>query len=121
MFWCYNRCSDKESYTANRCHQFYNESLTAKGLAHLKNWQWKAVVEKKAHRGRLWRMLVNDQFIQGKWEYFSLERVKAKKFMKDAERDKKEGIQGQWQRHSCQRILPGTSKEWVRTLIALPR
>ena len=54
MFWCDNRCSDKESYTANLCQQCYNESLTAKGLAHLKNWQWTAVVEKKAHRGRLW-------------------------------------------------------------------
>ena len=41
-----------------------------------------------------------DQFIQGKWEYFSLARVKAKKFMKDAERDKQEGTQGRWQRQS---------------------
>ena len=73
MFWCDNRCSDKAlsfwqfasvvikegevSYTANLCQQCYNERLTAKGLAPLKNWQWKAVVEKKAHRGRLWRML----------------------------------------------------------------
>ena len=43
----------EESYTAN-----------------LKNWQWYAVVEKKAHRGRLWRVLVKDQYIQGMWEYF---------------------------------------------------
>ena len=33
-------------------------------------------------------------------EYFSFERVKAKKFMKDAEKEKQEGIQGQWQRES---------------------
>ena len=76
MFWCDNRCSDKtlifwqfasvvvedckESCTANMCQQCYNESFAAEGLAPLKNWQWKAVVEKKAPRGRLWRMLGKD-------------------------------------------------------------
>ena len=88
----------KEAYTVNLCQQCHNESLTVKGLALLKNWQWKAVVEKKAHRGRLWRTLGKDQSIQGMCEYFSLERVKAKKkFSKDAEKEKQEGIQGQWQ------------------------
>ena len=78
MFWCDNRCSDKalrfwqlasvvvdeESYTANLCQQCYNQRLTVH-LARLKSWQWKAVVEKKAHRGRLWRMLGQDHLIQG--------------------------------------------------------
>ena len=93
MFWCDNRCSDKalrfwqfasvvvddgeEVHTVNLCQQCYNESLTAQGLAPLKTWQWKAVVEKKAHRGRQWRMLGKDQYIQGMWEYFSLARTKA--------------------------------------------
>ena len=61
MFWCDHRCSHKAlrfwqfalvvvedgkgSYTANLCQQCCNETLTAKGLAPLKNWQWKAVVE----------------------------------------------------------------------------
>ena len=69
MFWCDNRCSDKalrfwqfasvvvddvmESYTVNVCQECENGRLTAQGLAPLKSWQWKAVVEKKAHRGRL--------------------------------------------------------------------
>ena len=68
MFWCDNRCSDKalsfwqlvsvvedgeESYTANLCQQCYNEKLVAMGGS----WQWYAVVEEKAHRGRLWRTL----------------------------------------------------------------
>ena len=80
MFWCDNRCSDKAlrfwqfasvvvedgkgSYTANLCQQCYNERLTAQGQVPLKNWQWEAVVEKKARRGRLWRMLGKDQYIQ---------------------------------------------------------
>ena len=95
MFWCDNRCSEKalsfwqfasvvvddgvEAHTINLCQQCYNERLTAKGLQPLKSWQWKAVVEKKAHRGRLWTMLGDDQFTQGMWEYFCLERVKVKK------------------------------------------
>ena len=94
MFWCDNRCSDKalrfwhasvvvedgkEVHTVNLCEQCYNESLTAKGLAPLKNWQCEAVVEKKAHRGRLWRMLGKDQFLQGMWEYFSLRKSESKK------------------------------------------
>ena len=45
-------------------------------------------------------MLGKDQYIQGMWEYFSLERAKAKKFLKDAEKEKQEEIQGQWQRDS---------------------
>ena len=59
----------KKSYTVNLCQQCKNERLTAQG-------QWKAVVEKKAHRGRLWRMLGKDQFIQGVWEYFFLQERK---------------------------------------------
>ena len=73
MFWCDNRCSDKalrfwqfglvfvddvkESCTVNLCQQCCNERLTGQGLAPSKSWQWKAVVEKKAHRRRQWRML----------------------------------------------------------------
>ena len=82
MFWCDDRCSDKAlrlwqlaSVVVDDVVQCYNESLTAQGLAPLKSWQWKAVVEKKAHRGRLWNMLGKDQFIQGMWEYFSLAMV----------------------------------------------
>ena len=54
-------------------------------------WQWKAVVEQKAHRGRLWKMLGKDQLIHGMCEYFSLARAKAKTFIKDAEKEKQEG------------------------------
>ena len=87
MFGCDNRCSDKalrfwqfasivvddvkESHTVNLCEQCYNERLTAQGLAPLKSWQWKAVVEQKAHRGRLWNMLgkgpVYTRNVGGRW------------------------------------------------------
>ena len=60
-FWCDNRCSDK----ALRFGQFasVNEISTAEGLAPLKN--WKAVVELKAHRGRLWKNVGKGPVDQG--------------------------------------------------------
>ena len=70
--------------SANLCQQCYKE-LTTKGEAPLTKWQSYAV-EKKAHRGRLWRMLGKDPYIQGMWEYFSFERLEAKRFMKETER-----------------------------------
>ena len=45
-------------------------------------------------------MLGKDQNIHRLCEYFSLKRANAEKFMKDAEREKQEGTQGQWQRES---------------------
>ena len=64
------------SVTINAASSAFNESLTAKGLAPLKNRQWKAVVEKKARRGRLgicWERTI---------EYFSIGRLKVKKVSK---------------------------------------
>ena len=58
------------------------------------------MVDQKAHRGRLWKMLGKDQLIQGMWEYSSLEKAKAKHFLKDLEKEKQEAIQSQWQQES---------------------
>ena len=43
---------------------------------------------------------MKDQYIRGMWAYFSCERLKAKKFREDAEKEKQEGIQGHWHRES---------------------
>ena len=48
-------------------------------------------MEKNAHRGRLWRVLGKDKYIQGVWEYVSCERAKAKKILKDAEKESRKG------------------------------
>ena len=126
MFWHDNPCSDKalrfwqlasvvvddgeEAYTINLCHQCWNVRLTAQGQAPLKSWQWKAVVEQKAHRGRLWKMLGKDEFIQGMWEYFPLERAKAKQFLKDAEKEVGRDTRRMATRVSCQRISGSSEK-----------
>ena len=38
--------------------------------------QWKAVVERKAHRGNISKVMGNEQFILGMWENFTLNRLK---------------------------------------------
>ena len=90
----------EEAYTTKLCQQCYNKNLVAKGDKPLSKWQWYAVVEKKAHRDMVWRMLGKDQHVRGMWEYFACERLKAKRFREEAEKEKQEGIQGQWQRES---------------------
>ena len=45
-------------------------------------------------------MIGKEQFLQGMWEYFSLERARAKKFLRDAEKERQEGTQGQWRQES---------------------
>ena len=61
---------------ANLCQQCYNENLVAKGAAPLKNWQCEAS----------WKTMESAD--ERMWEYFTSERAKAKKFMKDAEKRK---------------------------------
>ena len=72
----------------------------AKGEAPSTKRHWCAEVEKKASRGRLWRMLERDQYIQGMLAYFSSERLKAKRFMNEAEKEKQEETQSQRRRES---------------------
>ena len=110
MFWCDTRCSDKavsfwqlasvvvedgeECNTANLCQQCNNKKLVANGGAPSKKWQWYAVVEEKAHPGRLWSMLGERPVHTRNVGVFSCERLKAKKFREEAEKEKQEGIQG---------------------------
>ena len=57
-------------------------------------------MEKKAYRGRMWKMLGKEPYLRGMWEHFSCERSKAKKFRQLADEDEQAGIQGQWQLES---------------------
>ena len=57
-------------------------------------------MEKKAYRGRMWKMMGKEPYLRGMWEHFSSERSKAKKFRQLADEEKQAGIQGQWQQES---------------------
>ena len=37
----------------------------------LSNVQWRQVVEKKAYRGRMWKMMGKEPYLRGLWEHFS--------------------------------------------------
>ena len=92
---CDNQCSGKtlsfwqfasvvikegeESYNTNLCQQRYNESVVARGDTPLTTWQWHELVEKKAHGGRLWKIMGREQCIRQMWEYYCRERLKSNK------------------------------------------
>ena len=66
IYFCDNRCSEKavgywqfasvvveeggEAPTVNLRQQCHNEQMVQQGKPRLNSWQWRAVVEKKAHR-----------------------------------------------------------------------
>ena len=52
-------------------------------------------MEKKAYRERMWKMMGKEPYVREMWEHFQAERQKAKKFMKEAEKEKQEGPKGQ--------------------------
>ena len=66
----------------------------------LTNVRWREVLEKKAYRGRIWRMMGKEPCVRGMWEYFLQERNRVKRFREQAEEEKQAGIQGQWQMES---------------------
>ena len=57
-----------EAHTNYLCQQCYNEKLAQQGKQPLKLWQWTEVVEKKAHRGRIWNVMGNEHFLREEQE-----------------------------------------------------
>ena len=73
VFRCDKQCSEKtlsywqlasvvvnegnEAKTTKLCQKCFNKHLQAKGETPLSNVQWRQVVEKKAYRGRMWKMM----------------------------------------------------------------
>ena len=43
---------------------------------------------KKAHRGRTWKGMGNEQVLRGLWEFFTLERAEVRKILAEASREK---------------------------------
>ena len=89
-----------EAYTTNPCQMCFNKHLQAKVEEPLTNVKWRQVVEKKAYRGRMWKMMGKEPYLRGMWEHFSCERSKANKFRQLADKEKQAGIRVQWQQES---------------------
>ena len=78
----------------------FNKHLQAKGEKPLSNVQWRQVVEKKAYRGRMSKMMGQERCVRGMWEYFLPERSRVKRFRELAEEEKQARVQGQLQQES---------------------
>ena len=116
LFRCDKQCSEKtlscwqlvsvvadegdEAKTTNLCQKCFNKLLQAKGEEPLTNVQWRQVVEKKAYRGRMWKLMEKEPFLRGMWEYFLQERSRVKRFRELADEEKQAGIQGQREQES---------------------
>ena len=55
-----------EAHTINVCQQCYNEQLVQQGKQPLSYGKWRGVVEKKAHRRRIWKVMGNEHCFAAK-------------------------------------------------------
>ena len=81
LFRCDRQCSEKtlsywqlasvvvnegdEAHTTNLCQMCFNKHLQAKGEEPLTNVKRRQVVEKKAYRGRMWKMMGKEPYLRG--------------------------------------------------------
>ena len=85
-----------DARTINLCQRCYNEKLVQQGKQSLKSKEWREVVERKAHRRRLWKNLRKRIIPSRNVVYFTLQRAWPRKILADAAQEKQEG-HGQWQ------------------------
>ena len=50
------------------CKVCHKAKLVQQGKHPLKLWEWKEVLGKKAHRGRLWKVFGSEPLLRGMWE-----------------------------------------------------
>ena len=85
LFRCDKQCSEKTlsfwqpaSAVVNEGQKCFSKHLQARGEEPLTNVQWRQVVEKKAYRGRMWRMMGKVPYLRWMWEHFSSEKIEGK-------------------------------------------
>ena len=124
--WCDNRCCEKslrfrqiaslvteeggDARTINLCQRWYNEKLVQQGKQSLKSKDWREVVERQAHRGRLWKIFGSEQLLRGILEYFNLKRAWARKFLADAAQEKNKNTRSVATRESFQRSFGASQR-----------
>ena len=57
-------------------------------------------MEPKAFRGKLWKAFGMEQYLRRMWEHFTVRRKWAQEVLADAEKERQEGLQGNWQKES---------------------
>ena len=75
-------------------------------------------MERKSHRGRIGKVMGNEQFLRGMWEYFTLERAEARKILADASRRKQDTAR-KGSRPSEPREVAKLTRRWQRMKLAV--
>ena len=58
------------------------------GTDHSQSGSGMSLLEKRAHRGRLWKMMGKEQYVRDMWEYFCQESARVKRFREEAEEER---------------------------------
>ena len=77
-----------EAYTTNLCQKCFNKHLQATGEKHLTNVQWRQVVERKAYRGRMWKMMGKEPYVCGDVGIFPPRKKQSKEVSRAGRRRK---------------------------------
>ena len=57
-------------------------------------------MEQKAFRGKLWKASGMEQYLRRMWAHFTIEEHGPNAVLADAEKERQEGLQGNWQKES---------------------
>ena len=77
--------------------------------------QWRQVVEKKAYRGRMWKMMGKEQYVREMWESFLQERSRVKRFRELADEEKQEAYRGRmWKMLGKEQCVRETWESFVQ-------
>ena len=77
-----------EARTINLCGPCYSEKPVQQGKQPLKVAEWREIIKRKAHRGRLWE-IGSELFLRGMLEYVTIKRAWARKVLADAAQENK--------------------------------
>ena len=102
-----------DPFAEDLCQKCLNKHLQAKGEEPVTQVQWRQVVEKKAYRGKMWKMMGKEPYVRGDVGALLQERSRVKRFRELADEEKQAGIQGQWKQES-------PAKEYLGQVEMLP-
>ena len=89
------------AHTINLCKQCCNERRQNQSEQPVKAAQWRVDgVRKKAFRGKLWVAFGMKQYLRRMREHLTVKRAWAKAIQADAEKERREGQQGNWQKET---------------------
>ena len=106
--------------TINLCQRCYNEKLAQQGKQSLKSKEWREVVERKAHRGRLWKIFGSEHFLRNVGVFHSQKSMGKKDISGWRSGKTTRNTRQVATRISLQRSV-GAGQKDMRTQVAMPK